>query len=160
MALKMLRVEALRRKMERIPAAVRRQAKADYMLAGREINMLQRTLAPVDSGALRESIRTEPYDDPYIGAFVRAGGPKTTVQIGTRTYDRAVVIGSGDTAGRKKKAGGFGVTYDYALAQELGTQDMDANPFFYTAVRAKRPSTKRRVRAGIKKAIKRAAANG
>lgn len=133
MALKMLKVEALRRKFERMAPEVKKRMQADIMLAGREINMLQRTLAPVDSGALKESIRTEAYNEPYVGAFVRAGGPKTTV------------------AARQ----GHG-TYDYALAQELGTQEMDATPFFYTSVRAKRSATKRRIRAGIKSAIKKA----
>ena len=133
MALKMLKVEALRRKFERMAPSVKRQAQANIMTAGREINMLQRALAPVDSGALKQSIRTEPYNEPYIGAFVRAGGPLTTV---------AARQGQG--------------SYDYALAQELGTTEVDPTPFFYTAVRAKRPATKRRIRAGIKSAIKKA----
>jgi len=134
MALKMLNAESLRRKFMRMPEAVKRRAQADIMLAGREINMLQRTLVPVDSGALRESIRTEAYNAPYVGAFVRAGGPKTT---------KAARAGHG--------------SYDYALAQELGTIDIDATPFFYVSVRAKKSATKRRIRAGIKKGIKEAA---
>lgn len=133
MALKILKMAALRRKFERMAPEVKKRVQADIMLAGREINILQRSLAPVDSGALKQSIRTEPYNDPYVGAFVRAGGPLTT---------KAARQGHG--------------TYDYALAQELGTVDIDATPFFYTAVRAKRPATKRRIRAGIKSAIKKA----
>ena len=131
--LKFLRVESLLRKFERMAPEVKKRMQADIMTAGREINMLQRALAPVDSGALKQSIRTEPYNDPYVGAFVRAGGQLTTV------------------AARQ----GHG-TYDYALAQELGTTEVDPTPFFYTAVRAKRPATKRRIRAGIKSAIKKA----
>ena len=131
--LKFLRVESLRRKFERMAPEVKKRMQADIMTAGREINMLQRALAPVDSGALKQSIRTEPYNDPYVGAFVRAGGQFTTV------------------AARQ----GHG-TYDYALAKELGTTEVDPTPFFYTAVRAKRPATKRRIRAGIKSAIKKA----
>ena len=137
MALKMLKMEALRRKFERMPRAVKKRAQADIMLAGREINVLQRALAPVDSRALEASIRTEPYNEPYVGAFVRAGGPTTT---------KAARAGQG--------------SYDYALAQELGTIDVDPTPFFYTAVRAKRPATKRRIRAGIRKGIKEAARGG
>jgi hypothetical protein len=37
---------------------------------------------------------------------------------------------------------------------------MEANPFFYVAVRAKRNVTKRRIRAGIRKGIKEAARGG
>lgn len=133
MALKILKMEALRRKFERMAPEVKKRIQSDIMLAGREINMLQRSLAPVDSGALRESIRTEPYNEPYVGAFVRAGGPLTTVTARQ---------GQG--------------SYDYAMAQELGTVNVDATPFFYTAVRAKRPATKRRIRAGVKSAIKKA----
>lgn len=134
MALKMLKMEALRRKFERMAPAVKKRAQADIMLAGREINVLQRTLSPVDSGALRESIRTEAYNEPYVGAFVKAGGPLTT---------KAARAGQG--------------SYDYALAQELGTIDVDPTPFFYVSVRAKKSATKRRIRAGIKKGIKEAA---
>lgn len=133
MALKIFKIEALRRKFERMAPEIKRRVQADIMLAGREINVLQRALAPELSGALKESIRTEPYNEPYVGAFVRAGGPLTTV---------AARQGQG--------------SYDYALAQELGTIDVDPTPFFYTAVRAKRPATKRRIRAGIKGAIKKA----
>lgn len=134
MALKMLKMEALRRKFERMAPAVKKRAQADIMLAAREINVLQRTLSPVDSGALRESIRAEAYNEPYVGAFVRAGGPLTT---------KAARAGQG--------------SYDYALAQELGTIDVDPTPFFYVSVRAKKSATKRRIRAGIKKGIKEAA---
>lgn len=137
MTLKILRAEALRRKLGRMPTEVKKRVQADIMLAGREINILQRALAPEVTGDLKRSIRTEPYNEPYIGAFVRAGGPLTTVPV-------------------RKSEKGNAPFYDYALAQELGTVDIDPTPFFYTAVRAKRPSTKRRIRAGIKGAIKKA----
>jgi HK97 gp10 family phage protein len=135
--MKILKLEALRRKFERMTPAVKKRAQADIMLAGREINVLQRALSPVESGELKASIRTEPYSEPYVGAFVRAGGPTTT---------KAARAGQG--------------SYDYALAQELGTADVDATPFFYPAVRAKRNVTKRRIRAGIRKGIKEAARGG
>lgn len=135
MALKMLKMEALRRKFERMAPAVKKRAQADIMAAGREINMLQRTLVPRGATLeLAKSIRTEAYNEPYVGAFVRAGGPLTT---------KAARAGQG--------------SYDYALAQELGTIDVDPTPFFYVSVRAKKSATKRRIRAGIKNGIKEAA---
>lgn len=133
--MKILNLERLRRRLERIPEAVRKRAKADLMLGGREINMLQRSLAPKDDGVLAGTIRTEPLPDPEIGVEIKAGGPETTKPV-------------------RNSAKGTAPDYDYALAQEHGTENMPANPFFYPAIRVKKKQVLRNVRRGVKRALR------
>lgn len=158
--MKILNMERLKRKLARIPDNVKRRAQADLMLAGREINMLQRSLAPIDDGTLRASIRTEPLTDGTVGVEVKAGGPTTTKAYkGRASYEREVTIGQGNNRGIKK-GGAFGVSYDYALAQELGTKDMAPNPFFYPGYKARKRRALSRVRQGWKRSLKEAASDG
>lgn len=83
---------------------------------------------PKDGVHLRPSIRH--HDSETGGQIVRAGGEAT------------------------RKPDNNGGTYDYAIAQEFGTQDMQANPFFWPAYRLlKKKFGSRRSRA-MNKAIK------
>lgn len=132
---KIIRLELLKQKLARIPEAIKKRAQADMMAAGRETNMLQRALAPSDDGTLRASIRTEALDDGTVGIAIAAGGPTTTKPV------------------RKSEKGNAPV-YDYALAQEYGTSDMPPNPFFWPGIKARRQANKRKIRAGVKRAIK------
>ncbi|GLR55135.1 hypothetical protein KYK30_31785 [Shinella yambaruensis] len=134
---KLIGLERLKRKLSRIPEAVKQRAQADLMAAGREINVLQRSLAPQDDGTLRGSIRTEALTDGTIGAAVAAGGAATTRPV-------------------RRSEKGNAPEYDYALAQELGTEEMEPNPFFYPAIKVKRKEVRRRVRAGVRRALKKA----
>ncbi len=78
---------------------------------------------------LLESIRVEEGRKP-LQVFVKAGGPLTTKEV------------------RK----GSGVSYDYALANEFGTQKMRAQPFFWPTYRL----MKKRIRAAIAKKARKA----
>lgn len=135
--MKILNLERLRRRLERIPDAIRKRAKADLMQGGREINMLQRSLAPKDDGVLVGTIRTEQLPDPEIGVAIRAGGPATTKPV-------------------RNSEKGNAPQYDYALGQEFGTENMEATPFFYPALNVKKKQVKRNVRRGVKRALKQA----
>lgn len=93
----------------------------------------QKSLAPVGTdetaGELRDSIRIERGNSTAKAAFVlkvKAGGAKTTKQSGA------------------------GKPYDHARANEFGTQDMKAQPFFYPPYRAR----KKDMRAAVRKAVK------
>ena len=130
--LKLINQERLERKLRRIPDKVAKRVKADLILAGREINVMQRALAPREDDVLIGTIKTEPMRDPYIGALVKAGGPNTTVEVRE----------------------GSSTSYDYAMAQEYGTQKMSANPFFWPAIRAKAKQTKREMRKAIRMGIR------
>lgn len=135
--MKILNMERLHRKLARIPEKVKQRAQADLMLAGREINMLQRSLAPKDDGVLAGTIRTEPLTDGTVGVQIRAGGSATTKVV-------------------RKSEKGSSPTYDYALAQEFGTEKMSPNPFFYPGYKARKKKAMAHARRGIRRAMKEA----
>jgi len=89
---------------------------------------MAKSLAPVKTGKLRDSIKKVP--GPRPGSFfVQAGGEETTVAS-------------------------QGGTYDYALAQEYGTQNNGRQPFFWPSFRANKRPTRDRVRRALVKSIK------
>lgn len=139
--MKILNMERLKRKLARIPDAVKKRAQADLMLAGREINIRQRAFAPIDDGTLRASIRTEPLQDGTIGVSIAAGGPTTTKPV-------------------RKSEKGNSPNYDYALAQEYGTKDMPPNAFFWPGYKLGKRKAMTRARAGIRRALREAVKNG
>ncbi|MDP9561422.1 UNVERIFIED_ORG: HK97 gp10 family phage protein [Rhizobium nepotum] len=136
--MKIIGIEKMMRRLERIPAEVRKRAQAELMLGGREINMLQRSLAPKDDLTLAGTIRSEPLPDPQIGVVILAGGEATTKPV-------------------RETEKGNSPEYDYALAQEFGTEDMPPNPFFRPAIRVKKKQVRNRVRAAVRKALRTAA---
>lgn len=79
---------------------------------------------------LLESIRVEPGKHP-LRKHVRAGGPLTT----------------------KKVREGFDGEYDYALANEFGTKEMAAQPFFWTTYRALKTSLRSNIRKAVRPAL-------
>jgi HK97 gp10 family phage protein len=94
----------------------------------------QRSLAAEDPnaekpGALKASIRVErgaPTSKKAIVIKIKAGGEKTA--------------GTGEKSAKP---------YDYARANEFGTQKMKAQPFFFPVYRAR----KKEIRAAVRKAI-------
>ena len=91
-----------------------------------------RNRVPVgDTGALKQSIRVEPFSRGGIGALVLAGGPLTT----------------------KSVRAGVDVDYDYAMGIELGTQEMLASPFFFPTFRRSRAKINRRSAKAVKAAV-------
>lgn len=136
--MKIIGIEKMMRRLERIPAEVRKRAKAELMLQAREINMLQRSLVPKDDLTLAGTIRSEPLPDPQIGVVILAGGEATTKPV-------------------RETEKGNSPEYDYALAQEFGTEDMPANPFFRPAIRVKKKQARNSVRTAVRKALRSAA---
>lgn len=134
---KIIRMDRLKRKLARIPEEIKKRAQADLMLGGREINMLQRTLAPKDHGDLVASIRTEALTDGTVGVEIKAGGPATTKPV-------------------RNSEKGNAPFFDYALAQEYGTEDQAPNAFFWPGYKARKPAVRKRVRAGVRRALKQA----
>lgn len=120
------------RRMKRIPENVRRAAQEVIDANAADLVATQKSFVPVDEGDLRESIRTFPLGGLRVGAVVKAGGATTTRPV----------------------RNGISVTFDYALAQEFGTENMQANPFFFPAYRLNKRKHKARVTRAIKKAIR------
>lgn len=119
----------LKRKLRKLPQETRRILQADLELIGRELNVDQRSLVAKGDGVLAGTIRTHPLPGNQIGAAVRAGGAATTKPV----------INGADSS------------YDYAMAQELGTEDMPPNPFFYGPYRQSKRRIKRRITTALKK---------
>lgn len=125
--------ELLKKKLAALPKAVKAEVQSELNIAAGEVVAAQKALAApnVDSGNTQMSIRFTPFSRGGIGVIFEAGGPLTT----------------------KPVREGADADYDYALAQELGTQEMLAQPFFYPGFRRKRATIRRRASKGIRKAV-------
>jgi HK97 gp10 family phage protein len=112
--------------------------------------------APRRTGALAESVKVRRQRDT-LNFVVTAGGDATTKTYGRNTgYEREVAIGSGDTAGIAKAKDGAGVSFDYALANEYGTVNEPAQPFFYNTFRARQPEIQQAMEDAVADAISKA----
>lgn len=119
-------VAALRAALERIPAAVRAEIMPAIEKGADELVSRMRYLVPEDKGELKDSIRKSPGKVPL-----------------------AVHIEAVDHTNRTP---GF----DNALAQEYGTAETAAQPFFWPSVNTSKKRIRRRIDKAISKAITRA----
>lgn len=120
------------RRLRAIPPAVRKKVRAQLRANAAELVASQRAFAPVEDGKLQASIQfSDTSTANRIAMTVTAGGAATTRPVR-----------KGQTA-----------TYDYALGQEFGTEDMPANPFFFPPYRAKKRAFKRTRNKAAKDAI-------
>ena len=126
--------DRLRRKIKALPQLVREELRAALQKSGDEITAIQKTLVPEDDGVLKSTIRND-YEPEDLRVVLTAGGPATTKPIRE----------------------GLSPDYDYALAQEFGTQGMPANPFFFPGYRLGKKRAKSRITRAINKAAKRIA---
>ena len=113
-------VEKFQRVMAAVGPAILAPIKAETF---RQAEILRGTMllkVPANRGRLRSTIRTEQGAKP-MRVLVKAGGDATRVH-----------------------------GYDYAIAQEFGTQHNQAQPFFWPSYRAR----KARIRREIKKAAR------
>lgn len=127
--------DRLRRRLKAIPVEVRRALKAQNAKNAAEMVETAKGFAPKDDHTLANSIRHQDVSDSTrISQRVEAGGKATTKPV------------------RKSEKGGAPM-YDYALAQEYGTVDMPAHPYFWPAWRLKRRRFKSRMTRAAKKAV-------
>ena len=121
----------LQRRMKAVPEKIRRAVRPAVEKSADEMVDMARRFAPVDDGTLRASIKHHagPHD---LSREVRAGGETTT---------------------RRVRAGAD-ATYDYALAQEYGSANHPAQPFFWPAYRLIRKRIKSRIRRAVGKAVR------
>lgn len=124
--------DLVRKTLERLPKVLKTKLQAGITADANALADLMRARVPVKDGDLKASIRVEPRKQAnLIGALIKAGGPTTT----------------------KPVRNGQSATYDYAMAQELGTQEMLANPFFFPSYRQKKSSIKRRASKAVREAV-------
>lgn len=122
-------VEDYKRRLERVARAAAEAGFAEVMNGAREIGSAMKRAVPRDKGVLADSIRIE-FDGNMGRAFIKAGGPTTT---------RPVRSGGPD--------------YDYARAQEYGTTEQPAQPFFFPTLRLMKKTVRGKIDRAIKKAI-------
>ncbi len=128
-----------KRRLRAIAPSVRRAVRAELNANGDDLTEAQKRAAPYGDGDLQGSIQKEDVStDRRIAVQVRAGGEATTRPV-------------------RKSEKGNAPSYDYALGQELGTEKMPANPFFYPPYRARRKKYKRGLANVAKKAARAAA---
>lgn len=124
----------LNRRMNAIPKAVREAALPAVVKSADEMANRMRHLAPVDTGALKESIHvtkpgqtTPPYSQP---GGERKAGPLSAL----------VTVGNTD------------VRYPHLV--EYGTTENDAQPFFWPSVRLLKKRAKNRIKRAVGKAVR------
>lgn len=139
-----LGLDRLKRKLTvTIPAHVEKATAAAMEQGAEEIVGMMKRLAPVDSGALRDSIGWT-WGDAPAGAMVL--GKSKSVGSRGRKY---ITIYAGT---RDKKLGDADAFY--ARFVEFGTQAMAPQPFFFPSYRALRKRVRSRITRSMKKAIK------
>lgn len=137
-------------RLARIPVSLRREIMRTIETQADGIANQMRAKAPVgDTGNLRRSIRTEKGD---LRVSILAGGDTTQKESGgvLRSFVQGVRDGLRGRAARKAAKSG---AYDYAFANEFGTQKMKAQPFFYPTFRSKRAGARKAIREAVKRAI-------
>ena len=109
--------------------------------------------APVKTGALRDSVKVRRRRND-LELEVTVGGDATTRNYDRSTgYERNVVIDGRNNQGIAKQADGAGVTYDYSLAVEFGTENMPAHPFVYNTYRARKDDIDQAIADAVEKAV-------
>jgi len=155
MATKVLGLDRLRKKLQRFPGVVEAEIKAAMEASANEIVALAKSLAPTDSGDLRNSIAWT-YGDAPKGAIVlgrvkasNSGNLRITVYAGgpDAYYARFIEFGTAPHINGGRFAGS-------------GHPGSSAQPFFYPAYRAARKRARGRVTRAVNKAAKRVAAGG
>ena len=128
--------ERLKRRLAAIPKAVKDAVGPALAKSGNELAGTMKQLAPVETGALRDSIAvtlpgeaTPPYSQP--------GGSRVAGET-------EVIVTAGDEAVR------------YAHLVEYGTSDTQAQPFFWPAYRLNKKRLANRIKRAVGKAVREA----
>ena len=134
----------LQRRFHALPAAVQKAVRETMERNADEIVDMMKRLAPVESGALRDSI-----------GWTWGAAPKGSMSLGTVGASPASPIAITIYAGTRDKALG-GRDAFYARFQEYGTKNMPANPFFWPSIRTNRTRGRSRLSRNARKAAEKA----
>jgi HK97 gp10 family phage protein len=121
-------------RMRAIPKAVRVAVQPALVKGAEEIASAARTLTPVDTGALRDSIAVTGPNQP-LPPYSQPGGARVMQED-----QAAVTVGNAD------------VRYPHLV--EYGTAEAPAQPFFWPAFRSTRKRAAARVKRAMSKAIR------
>ena len=127
-------LDAMRRKMAAIPRKIRAEMETSLAASAEELVAMQKRLAPVDGGQLRDSIR---WVRGTVSGVRGMRGALTAENV-SRDNMTATVL-----------------TTDFKAAfVEFGTVKRTATPFFFPAYRALKRRIKSRISRAVNKAIK------
>lgn len=127
-------LDRLLKRLDAIPQAVKDAIKPALIKSGDELVDRMKALAPVDTGALRNSITATP-PGGRTPAYSQPGGSRVVLE-------NQVIVTAGNEDVR------------YPHLQEYGTSEAPAHPFFWPAYRLTKPRIKRRIARAINAAIK------
>ncbi|MBA4776684.1 MAG: HK97 gp10 family phage protein [Rhizobiales bacterium] len=146
--------DRLKRRLERIPKAVREQTQPAITSAAQDVANVMKALAPVDDGDLRDSIE------------VTAGGQKTPPhsQPGGSTVvpENAAMITAGNSKVRTAHLVEFGTRAHIAGGMFEGAQipAIPAQPFFFPGYRMSRKKAAAKIKRAMSKSIRSTKKNG
>jgi HK97 gp10 family phage protein len=129
-----VQLDRLKKRLEAIPKEVRKAVEPALIKSGEELKDRMQHLAPVDSGALRDSITVTP-PGQSAPPYSQPGGSRTAKEI-----EVLVTVGNTD------------VRYPHLV--EYGTIQAPAQPFFWPAYRLSKARIQRRIKRAIGKAVR------
>lgn len=127
-------VARIQRRLEAIPAEVRKAVEPSLTKSANELAGMMRQLAPEDEGDLKASIVATPPGE-QTPAYSQPGGERVAGEL-----EAIVTAGNSDVR--------------YPHLQEYGTSEHDAQPFFWPSVRLLKKRINNRTKRAIAKAVR------
>lgn len=144
-------VERFKRVLAKIPVEAERAINAEIEKQASRIAGAIATKAPVgDTGNLRRSVR---YRMGRLRASIIAGGQPTEKRSSGGIASSFIQGFRDGLRGRRTRRAAKSGAYDYAMANEFGTQKMKAQPFFFPTWRRYRGGAGKAIKAAAKRAI-------
>lgn len=134
-------LEKLQKKLNAMPKSVKQEIRKALEQSAEEIVSLAKSLVPVDKGDLRDSIGWT-YGDVPKGSIALG-----SVRASELTGDLTITVYAGNNEAY------------YARWIEWGTQNMQAQPFFFPSYRALRKRSRSRISRSINRAAKKVASS-
>lgn len=152
---KIIGKERLARKLKKLPLIVKEDVRRAMEECAQEIVALMKSLAGFKDGNLRRSIGWRWGRAPK--GFRSVG--KIKANMDERLFITIFAGGSLTTKPIRNTEKGNAPFYDYAFAQEFGTQDMKKNPFFYVSWKKKRKALRPRIRKKVRTSVRKVASS-
>jgi len=161
MASRVQRIVNLRKKLARMPEAIKTEMRLAMEQGADEIVALAKNLVPFADGKLRDSIGWT-WGDPPKGSIVLGSVKRSAGQRARQDAGLLITICAGNDEAYYARWVEFGTAQHRNGGMFAGTTHpgTNAQPFFYPAFRALRRRVKSRVTRHTNKAIKKVAAGG
>lgn len=147
MSFKISGIADFKRRLAALPQAAKEEIRPALEAGANEITGIQKAAAPEgETGNLKESIEWE---------WGYTGPSEARKALGEAGL--IITIKAGGALTTKEVRKGSGISYDYALGQELGTKDMDPQPYFRPGFRLGKPRAINRIARAATRGAKKAA---